>query len=261
MKTLLLAMSISIAAALALPAGAAQKDSRCYELRTYRTAPGKMEALNKRFRDHTLKLFARHGITSVGYWERLDKEGQPSGQLTFLLSYPDREAREKSWKAFMADPEWQSAAKASEANGPLLEKNGVTSIFLTATDYSPATAPAGGAEPRAFELRIYKCEPGRLPNLNERFRNHTVKLFSKHGMTHIGYWTPMDAAQGANDTLIYILAHKSREAAAASFDAFRKDPDWIAARKASEDKAGGSLTVKDGVTSIFMRPTDYSPMK
>ncbi|HEU0009057.1 MAG TPA: NIPSNAP family protein [Verrucomicrobiae bacterium] len=259
MKTLLLAMTVSVAALL--PSSAAQKDSHCYELRTYRAAPGKMEALHKRFREHTLRLFARHGITSLGYWERLDKEGQPISQLTFLLSYSDREARENSWKAFLADPEWQAAAKASEAGGPLLEKDGITSIFMQATDYSPVVAPGGGTEARTFELRIYKCEPGRLPNLHERFRNHTVKLFSRHGMTNFGYWTPMDPAQGADDTLIYILAHKSREAAAASFKAFREDPDWVAVRKASEEKAGGSLTVKDGVTSVFMKPTDYSPTK
>jgi hypothetical protein len=260
MKTLLLAMTVSIAVALPSSAGAAQKDS-CYELRTYRTAPGKMEALHKRFREHTLRLFARHAIASLGYWERLDKDGRLAGQLTFLLSYPDREAREKSWKAFLADPEWQAAAKESEANGPLLAKDGVTSILMKATDYSPAMATGAGAAERAFELRIYKCEPGRLPNLHARFRDHTLKLFTKHGMTNVGYWTPLDAAQGADDTLIYILAHKSREAAAASFKAFREDPHWVAVRKASEEKAGGSLTVKDGVTSVFMKPTDYSPTK
>jgi hypothetical protein len=259
MKTLLLAMSVSVAASL--PSVAAQQDSRCYELRTYRTAPGKMEALHKRFRDHTLRLFARHGITSLGYWERLDKDGQSAGQLTFLLAHPDRQAREKSWKAFLTDPDWQAAAKESEANGPLLVKDGVTSILMKATDYSPAFATGAGAGERTFELRIYKCEPGRLPNLNARFRDHTLKLFSKHGMTNVGYWTPLDAAQGADDTLIYILAHKSREAAAASFKSFREDPDWVAARKASEEKAGGSLTVKDGVTTVFMKPTDYSPTK
>lgn len=240
-------------------ASAADKDTRCYELRTYHVAPGKMEALHKRFREHTLGLFARHGITSLGYWERLDKEGKPENKLTFLLSYPDREAREKSWKGFMDDPDWKAAYKASEANGPLVTK--AENPYLSATDYSPAIAPSTSAEPRAFELRIYKCEPGRLPNLNARFRDHTVALFSKHGMSHIGYWTPMDKAKGADDTLIYILAHKSREAAAASFKAFRDDPAWVAARKDSEEKAGGSLTAKDGVQSIFMKPTDYSPTK
>ncbi len=240
-------------------APAAPVDTRCYELRTYHVAPGKMEALHKRFREHTLALFKKHGMTSLGYWERLDKAGQPENKLTFLLSYPNRAAREASWKAFMADPDWQAAFKASEANGPLVTK--AENPYLTATDYSPAIAASASGEPRAFELRIYKCEPGRLPNLNARFRDHTVALFSKHGMSHLGYWTPMDKGQGADDTLIYILAHKSREAAAASFKAFRDDPAWNAARKASEEKAGGSLTAKDGVQSIFMKATDYSPTK
>jgi len=250
---------LAMTAALTLAAAANAADTRCYELRTYHVAPGKMEALHQRFRDHTLKLFSKHGITSLGYWERLDKSGQPDNKLTFLLSYPTREAREASWKAFQADPDWKAAFKASEANGPLVTK--VENPYLTATDYSPAIAASALTPARTFELRIYKCEPGRLSALNARFRDHTVKLFAKHGMTNVGYWTPMDKAQGAEDTLIYILAHKDRAAADASFQAFRTDPDWTAARKASEEKAGGSLTVKDGVQSIFMRPTDYSPSK
>ena len=114
---------------------------------------------------------------------------------------------------------------------------------------------------RVFELRTYTATPGKLDDLNSRFRDHTVKLFERHGMTNFGYWTPMDKGQGADSTLIYILAHKSKEAAAASFKAFAQDPAWVAARKASEDKAGGSLTVKDGVKSVFMVATDYSPTK
>ena len=256
MKYLLIAF---LSVAMLATAVAAEKDTRCYELRTYHVAPGKMDALHKRFREHTLGLFAKHGITSLGYWERLDKEGKPENKLTFLLSYPSRDARETSWKGFMGDADWKAAYKASEANGPLVTK--VENPYLSATDYSPAIVASSSGETRAFELRIYKCEPGRLPNLNARFRDHTVGLFAKHGMTNVGYWTPMDQAQGADDTLIYILAHKSKEAAAASFKAFRDDPAWVAAWKASEEKAGGSLTAKGGVQSFFMKATDYSPTK
>lgn len=256
MKSLLIAF---LSVAMLATAVAAEKDTRCYELRTYHVAPGKMDALHKRFREHTLGLFAKHGITSLGYWERLDKEGKPENKLTFLLSYPSRDARETSWKGFMGDADWKAAYKASEANGPLVTK--VENPYLSATDYSPAIVASSSGETRAFELRIYKCEPGRLPNLNARFRDHTVGLFAKHGMTNVGYWTPMDQAQGADDTLIYILAHKSKEAAAASFKAFRDDPAWVAAWKASEEKAGGSLTAKGGVQSFFMKATDYSPTK
>lgn len=243
----------------AMCVSAAAADTRCFEMRTYHVPDGKMEDLHKRFRDHTNKLFDKHGITMLGYWVDMDKEGKPVNRLRFLLAYPTREAREQSWKAFSADPDWQKAHKASEANGRLVEK--VEQIFMTATDYSPAVKPSKSSQPRVFELRTYTTTPGKLENLNARFRDHTIKLFSKHGMEHIGYWTPMKGEKGAEDTLVYILAHKSREAAAASFKKFREDPAWVSARTASEEKAGGSLTAPGGVKSVFMVPTDYSPTK
>ena len=129
-----------------------------------------------------------------------------------------------------------------------------------------ATAPQARAEDkdkdmRLYEMRTYFAKPDKLEALHARFRDHTCKLFEKHGMTNIGYWTPIKGQKGAGNTLVYMLAHKSVDAAKASFDAFRKDPDWIAARKASEEQAGGSLTVKDGVKSTFMKATDYSDLK
>jgi hypothetical protein len=236
------------------------KDTRCFELRTYHVAPGKLEVLHNRFRNHTLRLFEKHGMQSIGYWTPLDNAGKPRDQIRFLLAYPSREAREKCWTAFLDDPEWKDAFKASEANGALVLRP--ESLFLEATDYSPEIKPSKGEEARTFELRIYKTPPGRLEHLNARFRDHTIKLFSKHGMTHIGYWTPKEATQGNTNTLVYLLAHKDKEAAAASFTTFRNDPDWVAARKASEERAGGSLTLAtNGVVSIFMTPTDYSPTR
>ena len=80
-------------------------------------------------------------------------------------------------------------------------------------------------------------------------------------MTNFAYWNLTPDQKNSDKTLIYVLAHKSEEAGKASFDKFRQDPDWIAARKGSEEKAGGSLTEEDGVKSVFMKPTDYSPLK
>ncbi len=231
------------------------KDTRVYEMRTYFAAPGKLDALNARFRNHTCKLFEKHGMTNVGYWVPLDN---PDNKLVYILAYPSREAREKSWKAFQDDPEWQQARKESEAEGKLVAR--VEPVFLTATDYSPEIKPAKTGD-RVFELRVYTASPDNLGRLNERFRDHTCKLFEKHGMTNVGYWTPMKDQKGAGNTLVYILAHKSVEDGKASWDAFRKDPDWLAARKASEEKAGGPLTVKDGVKSTYVKPTDYSPIR
>jgi hypothetical protein len=234
---------------------AAAEDTRVFEMRTYWAPTGKLEALHARFRDHTMKLFEKHGMTNIGYWVPLDNS---ENKLIYFLAYPSRESREKSWKAFLTDPDWQRAQRESEANGKLVEK--VESRFLQATDYSPAIKPAkeGG---RIFELRTYTTTPGNLPALNDRFRDHTMRLFARHGMTNVAYWTPMSDQDGAGRTLVYILAHASKEAAEKSFAAFRDDPDWIAARKASEEKAGGSLTIKDGVKSVFMQATDYSPIR
>lgn len=253
MKTFLLCLAALTAAGAAL---AADADTRCYELRTYYAAPGKFNDLHARFRNHTVKLFEKHGMVNLGYWVPMDEKDGSANKLVYILAYPSREAREASWKAFMADPDWQAAYKASEVNGKLVEK--AEQLFLKATDYSPAIKPAVATDPRVFELRTYTASPGNLGNLNARFRDHTLKLFEQHGIANVAYWTPADGEKGANDTLIYIVAHKSRDAAAASFKAFGADPAWQQARKDSETKAGGPLTVQGGVKSMFMTATDYS---
>ncbi len=237
-------------------AKADQPDTRLFEMRVYYAPEGKLDALNARFRDHTLKLFEKHGITNIGYWMPIDN---PERMMVYFLAYPDRESREKSWKSFMADPQWQAAYKASEVDGKLVAK--VVSKFFQATDYSPKIAPSAVGN-RVFELRTYTTTPGNLDALNARFREHTVKLFEKHGMTNVAYWTLVPGQEGSEGTLLYILAHDSQDAAKASFAAFREDPAWVAARNASEQKAGGSLTAKEnGVVSQFMNAMDYSPIR
>jgi hypothetical protein len=260
-------LSLFVLALLAtvFTASAADKDTRFYEMRTYYAAPGKLDDLNSRFRDHTTKLFEKHGITNIGYWVPIEN---PENKLVYVLAYPSREARDKSWKDFGGDPDWKKAQSESEANGKLVAK--VEQIYMTATDFSPEIKPTPGAGDRVFELRTYTTTPGNLPTLHARFRDHTVGLFKKHGMTNFAYWQlapeqpkSKDPASQPNpeNTLIYMLAHASVDAAKKSFEAFRADPDWIAARKASEEKGGGSLTVPDGVKSVFLKATDYSPTK
>ena len=252
MKAKLLALigALSMAFNFATPAFA--EDTRLFELRIYFAAPGKLDDLKARFRDHTTALFEKHGMENIGYWVPTDNQ---SNKLVYILAYPSREARDASWKAFMADPEWKQVVKESEANGKLVTK--VDSTFMKATDYSPSIKPVKAEPARVFELRTYTTHEGRLPTLHKRFRDHTVSLFEKHGMTNFGYWTPLDKP----NTLIYLLAHKSQDAAKSSFAAFRADADWDKARKASEAEAGGPLTITDGVKSEFLAPTDYSPTK
>jgi NIPSNAP len=115
------------------------------------------------------------------------------------------------------------------------------------------TPQAQAQATRVFEMRTYHTHEGKLDDLQARFRNHTTKFFEKHGMTNVGYWVPRDQP----NTLIYILAYPSREAATKAWDGFRKDEGWIAARTASE--ANGPIVAK--VVSVFMDPTNYSGLK
>ena len=110
-------------------------DNRLFELRTYHAAPGKLEALQARFADHTVRLFAKHGLEVVGFWVARDDNGQPGNDLVYVLAFPDSEAREKAWDTFRADPDWIKARADSEADGPLLIS--LESVLLDPTSYSP----------------------------------------------------------------------------------------------------------------------------
>lgn len=126
---------------------------------------------------------------------------------------------------------------------------------LVAAVVLPLCAAAQSSGP-VYELRTYTTVEGRLDALLARFRDHTTKLFEKHGMKNVGYWVPADEPRSKN-TLVYILRHESREAAKKSWEAFRKDPDWIKARTASE--ASGKIVEK--VESIYLTPTAFSALK
>lgn len=254
------AVAMLVAVALVAMLGSTQaggdKPERVYEMRTYYSPEGRLDDLHARFRNHTVKLFEKHDMTNIGYWTPIDNK---DNALVYILSYPSREAAKKSWDAFKADPDWIAVKKATEAKGPIISK--IESVYLKTTDYSPEPKAAATGD-RIFELRTYVATPKNLDNLNARFRDHTVKLFEKHGMTNIAYWVPVAGEKGADDQLIYFLAHKSVDAAKQSFGAFRDDPNWKAALKASEEKAGGPLTMpKIGVKSTMMKATDYSPLR
>ena len=109
---------------------------------------------------------------------------------------------------------------------------------------------------KVFELRTYTSAPGKLDDLQSRFRDHTTRIFAKHGMKVIAYWTPTDPEK-ANDTLIYVLEHASQVAADQSWQSFAEDPEWAAVSEASN--ANGRILAK--VVREYMKATDYSPMQ
>ena len=134
----------------------------------------------------------------------------------------------------------------------LLLSASVAGVFVASRAVASKAAPS-----RVFEMRTYVTLPGRLDALNARFRDHTTALFQKHGMENIGYWVPQEEKEGKSNTLVYLLAHQSREAAKKSWAAFSADPEWNKAKEASE-KDG---KIVDKVISVFLDPTDYSAIK
>lgn len=231
----------------------AQKtDTRYFELRTYHCNESKRPDLIRRFQDHTLRLLERHGITNVAYFLPTD---QNNNTLTFVLAYPDKASREVRWNNFANDPEWKEAARQSEANGKLVAK--VDQTFMTVVpELSPKIKKLKARQGRIFELRTYHLLPGKLENIDVRFRDHTRKLFEKQGMINVVYWhtVPQD---GTQPKLVYLLAHNSEAAAKASFDAFRKDPQWVKVRDASEEN--GKIVEK--VESVYLTPLEFSALK
>lgn len=126
-------------------------------------------------------------------------------------------------------------------------------LFVTLAAFAPLGAGAADTS-RVYELRTYTATPGNLPAVLARFRNHTTKLFEKYGMVNVAYWVPAEEKDGAAEKLIYLLEHKSREAAKVSWKAFSADPEWQAVKQKTE--ANGKIVAK--AESVFLEPTAFS---
>jgi hypothetical protein len=142
------------------------------------------------------------------------------------------------------------------ATNAMVVMMGLAAATLFGAVAASAEEKAAGKE-RFFEMRTYTAAEGKIGALHARFRDHTNALFAKHGIEMIGYWTPVNEKDGSKNKLVYILAYPSQEAREAAWKAFAADPEWVKAKAASE--ASGKLV--DKVESVYMKPTDYSPMK
>lgn len=245
MKSLLTALLLISCLSLS----AQKTDTRYFELRIYYCYPGRLDALIDRFQNHTTRIFEKHGMENIGYWLPTKND---QNALYYILAYPSKEAREKSWTGFRNDPEWKEVAAKSETSGKIVES--VTSVFMNVTEIFPTLQAASNGE-HVYELRTYTCLPGRLPNLLTRFKDHTLKLFENHHMENIAYF--LSEEKEGQSKLVYLLAHKSQEEAAKSWTAFINDPAWIAARDASE-KDGKIL---EKLESVYLKPLSFSKMK
>lgn len=244
MKTLLTFTFVFLAAAVF----AQSRDTRYFELRIYHAATGKLDALITRFSDHTTKLFEKHGMQNIGYWVPVNNE---KNTLYYILAYPSKEARDKSWTAFRDDPDWKKVVEESQRNGKLVDS--VKSVFMNYCDILPAINDKPAGE-RIFELRTYHPYPGRRPALIKRFKDHTVRIFEKHGMQNIAYF---EAEQ--SEDLVYLIAHKSVDSAGKSWAAFIADPEWI--KVAEESQRDGKIVDRPRIESVFLKPLPFSRIK
>ena len=128
---------------------------------------------------------------------------------------------------------------------------------MDAADFSPKFDGGKKSDDAVFELRVYRCNEGKLQNLDSRFRDNTIRIFNRHGMQSVAYWHPTDTPD-SKDTLTYILKHKSADAAAASWKAFRGDAEWH--KVAKESQKGGKF-LRERPESIYMKATDYSAIQ
>jgi len=223
--------------------------SSYFEMRTYTVHEGKMPNLIQRFQNHTLALFKKHGIENVAYFL---SEEQADKQLTFILGYPSAAERELRWNNFANDPEWQAAAKASEADGPLVQK--VDQVFMVWAD--GLNQRKQWANSGIFQLRTYHLFPGKLDAIQTRFRDHTQTLFEKQGLVNYPYWITVEK-DGIQPKLVYLIGHSDKPEFTAAFDRFRLDPAWIQVRDTSE--ANGKIVEK--IDAVFLTPLPFSPMK
>lgn len=234
-----------------MTASAQFQDTKYYEMRVYYCYPGKLDALIKRFTDHTTRIFEKHGMENIGYWIPVENK---DNALYYILAYPSKEARDASWKAFGSDPEWKQVASKSEENGKIVER--VVSTFMNRAELQPTMAAMKSSPDRLFELRIYNCAPGKFPDLITRFKNHAFAGFKKYGFENIGYWSTIEK-DGGQPKLLYLLAFKDEATAKKKWEDFRADEEWKAAKAQSELK--GKLV--DSVQSVFMKPLSFSKIK
>jgi NIPSNAP len=214
-----------------------------YEARIYTAVAGKLPAVNDRFAKHTTGIFKNHSIGMLGFWTA---EIGTSNQLTYILVFDSMADREKKWTAFQADPAWHQVRAETEAAGPIVDH--VVNAFMRLTPYSPQ--PQLGSN--IHELRVYDAMPGKLPALHDRFANHTMQLFKKHGIDNVAYWTE---DVGTSNRLVYMLGYPDLGARERGWTAFQADPAWQQARAESE-KNGPLVRVS---RHAILRLTPYSP--
>ena len=226
-------------------------DPQVFELRTYYAAEGKLEDLVSRFRDHTFRLFEKHGVVNIAYWTPIENN---ENTLVYLIGFESRAERDSSFKSFAADEEWKEAYEASRVNGKLVDS--ISNTFLTYTDYSPKLEK-GDLGPRVFERRTYYTNDGKLENLHSRFRDHTMSIFEESGMTNVAYFNLLDEEENNENTLLYFISHPDTASIRTNWTAFGQSERWKEVYQASIEDG----KIVNNIDKEYLQTVDFSPIK
>ena len=211
-------------------------DSTCYELRIYRCFEGRVPALQKRFREHTLSLFKKHGIRSIGYW--LPLQGEPN-TLYYIIAYPNRRSRDSMWNAFAQSAEWLEVKRRSEEDGRIVDQ--VISSFMIMPALSPRVEAFRSSQDHIFELKTYTCASGNCDRLLTAFNESGRKGLQKKGIRTVAVWL-VPHPDTAPAAVVCLYAHRSEAAAKTSWD--------------SADRDSGT-----NARSVLLTPLDFSGIR
>lgn len=224
-----------------------------YDLRIYTVTSNKMDGVLERFRGTVDPVRRKHGITTVGYWSAPGTTN--GGTFVYLMAAASKEELQKQEKAFGADPDFQKGYEASnQKHGKTVDT--IVSVPLV-VDPTAKFDLAASSKPRAFDLRIYSVLPGKLDAFRDRWRDHAVRIYERHGLHSIGWWVAAKKDAEGHDQFICLLAGESVESIQRSIVEFHKDPEWQRVEKQTE--MDGKL--RSGVTAHRLVPTDFSKLR
>ena len=223
-----------------------------FELRLYSVTSNKFDGVLERFRDTVEPVRRKHSIKTVGYWTGGTTNGD---KFIYLMTAASKEALQKQEKEFGADPQFKEGYAASnQKHGKTVDK--IESLPLT-VDATAKFDFAASPKPRVFDLRIYSVLPGRLDAFRNRWRDHAVPIYERHGLHSVGWWVAEKQDADGHDQFVALLAGESVDAIQKSIAAFHADPDWQRVEK--ETEKDGKL--RSGVEAFKLTATDFSSLK
>lgn len=232
---------------------AARAADSYYELRIYTVTSNKLDGVLERFRDTIEPVRRHHGITTIGYWTTSGTTN--GGTFAYLMAAASQERLKKQEEAFGADARFKSGYAASNAkHGKTVDK--IVSLPLT-VDATTKFDFASGKTARAFDVRIYSVLPGKLEAFRDRWRDHAVPIYERHGLHSLGWWVAETKDSEGHDQFVCLLVGESLPSIQQSISDFHQDAEWVRVEK--ETEAHGKL--RSGVVAYRLSPTTFSPIQ